>query len=133
MRHCGIATALALASSCLATSLHGAALTLSESELDAFLVEWRKELKQELAMNAHGFLSRVEPTTSGYVTDSFLSAKLVRMYTHPYIVDVDATLWLPRLPDLCTLARFADKQFSWAEDRILVQKFQSDVWPGYFF
>ena len=89
---CGIATALALSQSPLATSLHGAALTLNERQLDNFLSMWRNELWHELISNAHGLLCHPEPATARNVTNTFLSAQLIRLYTHPLIIDVDAQL-----------------------------------------
>ena len=86
----------------------------------------------ELASNAHGSLRRIEPTTASNVSDHFLSARLIRMYTHPHVVDVNAQEWVPRLPDLQALACFADKQFSWGKDLVLAERFRCDVWPGYF-
>lgn len=132
LKHCGIVTALALASSPLATSLHHAVLHMSPTDLQQFLIIWRHELRQELAHNTHGYLCRAEPTTAGNVNESFPSVKVLRLYVHPTIVDIDPNMFIVRLPDFSRLVQFADKQFSWGEDRKLVAEFRQSVWPGYF-
>ena len=131
LKHCGIKTALALARSPLADSLYQAATTLTSTELNTFLSAWRSELKQ-LLLNHNNFLSRREPTTAQNITSSFPSMSTLHLYLNPHVDHVDSSDWKLKLLDLAALASFADQHFSWAQDLVLVNKFRSKIWPGYF-
>ena len=132
LKHCGIETALALAHSPLADSLYQAVTTLTPTKLNTFLPAWCSELQQQLSSNHGNFLSHCEPTTAQNITSSFPSMSTLQLYLNPHINNVDSSDWKLKLPNLAALASFADQHFSWAQDLVLINKFRSKIWPGYF-
>ena len=51
--------------------------------LDAFLVNWRVRLRQELSSNTHGYLHSTHPTLATNITDGFPNRRILGLYLEP--------------------------------------------------
>ncbi|KDR76087.1 hypothetical protein GALMADRAFT_247269 [Galerina marginata CBS 339.88] len=137
LRGCGIKTAHNLGRySGLGESLHLAACKITVQELPDFLLDWRDALRTELSSNVHGYLEARQPAVAISVTDSFPDINVLNHYVHPTVTlsqpaaQIDASEWVPRLPDLECLFRLCERSFSWEGREEILKKFKSLVWNG---
>ena len=144
--HCGIKTAVALAQAGFGSALTSAfrthfppqcdpkQLAASSPAWDAFLGEWRRDMRTELRSNSHGHLSRCQPKLAASINDTFLSTANARRYLFDYIwprtSEYDAmrsaslVAKLARVPpyervDLHGLAQTLQRSFLWTPSAVL--------------
>jgi Holliday junction resolvase YEN1 len=133
---CGASTAHALALSGFGDSLFNAAVTLSASALLAFLVPWRKGLRQELSTDSCGFLGRKYVALANTLPETFPDLAVLACYITPITSwsdggrGQDLSDLQPRQPDVTRLAALCKQLFSWPD---VPKKFHAILWEGAFF
>ncbi|KAK7050268.1 PIN domain-like protein [Favolaschia claudopus] len=135
LSNCGMSTAHGLARCGFGDSLLAATQTMSDNDLKAFLVGWRKDVRTELATNARGYLKTKHMALAAQLPDTFPKIKTLKLYANPITswsdgyVPPNPNHWRVRLPSLPALALFVQKKFGWKPIDI-VDKFKRLIFPG---
>ncbi|KAJ7149830.1 PIN domain-like protein, partial [Mycena crocata] len=130
---CAKETAYTLTKRGLGDSLLLATQTLSPDGLHGFLETWRQTLCTELVSGQSG---RKHPAIARGVTNLFPDPRVLHLYVHPLTswssdgAGIDASTWVPRLPDLPAIARICEVLFSWGTKVDLPNKLFNNVLPG---
>ena len=132
--NCGVAIGHGLARAGLGDSLLMAALDLSTTQLDAFLVLWRQELHAELSSNSRGYLPRKYSSLAESVPDSFPNSSHLLFYAKPTTSWTENTVnpdlsFGHRQPDVARLASICERRFDWNCSGVLT-KFNHVLWDG---
>ena len=140
----GTGIALGLARCGYGDELLEAARTLfpASANLDAFLVNWRARLRQELSSNTHGYLHSTHPTLATNITDDFPNRRILGLYLEPLtswsdtgtgrgnqVSDMVAS-WHSREPSIRDIASFCGLRFGWSDSSKLLDVFQGNLWDG---
>ncbi|RDB19153.1 Flap endonuclease GEN 1 [Hypsizygus marmoreus] len=131
---CGPSTACALASTPLARSLLHAATSLSDQELDRFLVDWREHLRHELSEDPNGVLKRRHQSLASAIPNSFPNPKVLRLYAKPAVTSLMCGLapsaqWTkPGNLDLARIITLVEHRFGWGND--IFNKLLQYIWDG---
>lgn len=132
---CGGHIAHALARCGFGDSLLAACQNMSEDNLRHFLVQWRQDLRIELATNSRGFLRNKQIALSTKIPDTFPSLRVLHLYVRPVTSWSDGFVppvtenWTVKLPDLPGLAKYCKEEFGWKAGDI-VDKFQRLIFSG---
>ncbi|KAJ7826418.1 PIN domain-like protein [Mycena leptocephala] len=132
---CGGHIAHALARCGFGDSLLAACQNMSEDNLQHFLVQWRQDLRIELATNSRGFLRNKQIALSTKIPDTFPSLRVLHLYVRPVTSWSDGFVppatenWTVKLPDLPGLAKYCKEEFGWKAD-VIVDKFQRLIFSG---
>ncbi|KAJ7812763.1 PIN domain-like protein [Mycena leptocephala] len=100
-----------------------------------FLVQWRQDLRIELATNSRGFLRNKQIALSTKIPDTFPSLRVLHLYVRPVTSWSDGFVppatenWTVKLPDLPGLAKYCKEEFGWKAD-VIVDKFQRLIFSG---
>ena len=133
---CGVATAHGLAKAGFGDSLLRAALALSRSDFEAFLVGWREELRAELKANVKGCLPRKSPALAKTVPEDFPDINVVLAYTNPVTSEAkgpthrNAVVDWDKEPDLGRIAGLCEMYFEWGVRQVIIKRFRTVLWPA---
>jgi Holliday junction resolvase YEN1 len=132
---CGTNIAHALARSGYGDSLLTATQTMTNGQLQTFLVGWREQLRAELATNSHGYLATKQRALSMKIPNTFPSIRVLKLYVHPTtswsegFAPPPVDSWTVKLPSLPELALYCTRKFGWTPLDI-VGKFKKLIFPG---
>jgi Holliday junction resolvase YEN1 len=114
---CGGHIAHALARCGFSDLLLAACQNMLEDNLRHFLVQWRQDLRIELATNSHGFLRNKQIALSTKIPNTFPSLRVLHLYVQPVTLWSDGFVppvtenWTVKLPDLPRLAKYCKEEF----------------------
>ncbi|KAJ7831727.1 hypothetical protein B0H14DRAFT_1180812 [Mycena olivaceomarginata] len=132
---CGSHIALALAHCGFGDSLLQASENMAEAELEEFLIQWREDLRTELATNSRGFLRSKQNTLSTKIPETFPSLRVLSLYVQPTtswsngFVPPATDKWIVKLPALPELAVYCNKEFGW-NPAAIAEKFRRLIFSG---
>ncbi|KAJ7795218.1 PIN domain-like protein, partial [Mycena olivaceomarginata] len=132
---CGSHIALALAHCGFGDSLLQASENMAEAELEEFLIQWREDLRAELATNSRGFLRSKQNTLSTKIPETFPSLRVLSLYVQPTtswsngFVPPATDKWIVKLPALPELAVYCNKEFGW-NPAAIAEKFRRLIFSG---
>jgi Holliday junction resolvase YEN1 len=124
-----------LARAGLADSLCNAARVYNDEEMKVmFLPGWLEQVRAELRTNASGKLSRKEKALANNIDDNFIQLSVLRLYISPITSGSEGRqlptgLW-KREPDLGKLAAVCELRFEWGTEKIVLQRFRGNIFPG---
>ncbi|KAJ6497260.1 PIN domain-like protein, partial [Mycena vulgaris] len=130
---CGKTVAYGLAQLGLGDSLLFAAETLQPADLRWFLDVWRKVLRNELI---GGKLGRKYPAIAAALSSAFPDLSILNLYVNPVTSwssngpGVDASGWVPEMPDIVSITRLCEKLFVWGTTAELPNKLFNVLLPG---
>ncbi|KAK7013579.1 hypothetical protein R3P38DRAFT_1459437 [Favolaschia claudopus] len=133
--NCGMSIAHGLAHCGFGDSLLAATQTISDTELQQFLVSWCAGVRTELETNASGHLKSKHKALAARLPDTFPNIKTLKLYAHSITSWSDGYIppnpihWRVRLPSLPGLALFVQKKFGWKPTDI-VDKFKRLIFPA---
>lgn len=132
MPHCGIKTALQIASTGIGRDLINAARELSMPQLIEFSLNWANHFKDELAHNTNGILLRRYLRLAAAIPSDFPDISVLNLYVKPLTTASDPSAlsftWLA--PDLGRLATFAEDNFIWGHVAGILDHFTDTVFSG---
>ncbi|KAJ7272662.1 PIN domain-like protein, partial [Mycena haematopus] len=134
---CGSQIAHALARCGFGDSLLTACENMVDSKLEDFLVQWRDDLRTELATNSCGFLRSKQKALSSKIPETFPSLRVLSLYVRPTtswsagFVPPPTENWVVKLPALPELAVYCKSEFDW-KPAIIVDKFERLIFSGLF-
>ncbi|KAJ7231744.1 hypothetical protein B0H12DRAFT_1239860 [Mycena haematopus] len=108
-----------------------------DSKLEDFLVQWRDDLRTELATNSCGFLRSKQKALSSKIPETFPSLRVLSLYVRPTtswsagFVPPPTENWVVKLPALPELAVYCKSEFDW-KPAIIVDKFERLIFSGLF-
>ncbi|KAJ7226354.1 PIN domain-like protein, partial [Mycena haematopus] len=132
---CGSQIAHAFARCGFGDSLLTACENTVESKLEDFLVQWRDDLRTELATNSCGFLRSKQKALSTKIPETFPSLRVLSLYVRPVTSWSDGFVppatekWVVKLPALPELAAYCNSEFGW-NPNVIVDKFQRLIFSG---
>jgi len=133
---CGTKIAHGLAKCRFGDSLYDAASTLPRCELQEFLSNWRKDLRQELLTNSQGHLGRKHVALARSVPDDFPDIDILLSYTNPITSETQCRAtdglrhtW-KKEPDLGKLANICELYFEWGVKETIIKRFRTIIWPS---
>ena len=133
---CGPATSFALAKCGFGDSLIYAFDTFVGPTLNQFLDQWFFEIKEELRLNSHGFMSSRNAMLADRLSPSFIQSEIINLYLHPVTslkTDSDVkSAWISREPSIHNIASFCFQKFGWRTQSLLVEKLKNPLWEGVF-
>lgn len=138
LRHCGQILAYELAKTQLGDTLLMATLNFDKKDLDAFICDWREELRNELLFNSSGHLSRLHPAAANAIGDVFPDLSIMLSYAKPltswttgHLLPTGA-MWIPRLPDIAQLGVLCERSFAWGTFDGVPRNFKSLLYEAVF-
>jgi holliday junction resolvase YEN1 len=104
-------------------------------DLPRFLVQWRKDLSQELRTDSKGRLGKKYTGLADTVPTTFPDIDVVDAYVFPttsWSVDdgPDLPPLLPKFPDVTNIATFCEREFSWGGANGALSKLRNVLWEG---
>ncbi|KAF8836672.1 PIN domain-like protein, partial [Paxillus ammoniavirescens] len=136
---CGQKFATGLARAGFGDSLVKSVKELKGSRLQAFLDQWRDEVRMELKTNKTGYLPSKKPSLAASLTDEFPSLPVLLSYIDPVISDTEPSsrgknrpspvVWRND-PDPMRIAALCELYFEWGVKDVIVSRFRTVLWPG---
>lgn len=114
-------------------TLRAAVLELDTQELELFLVEWRRVVRQDLCEDPAGHLGRRYQVVAEAITDDFPNMEVVNYYVRPATTALDGFQQqrpLPRVPDIARLTQTCEVDGVFRSPLDIALKFMSVLWPG---
>ncbi|KAK7433685.1 hypothetical protein VKT23_020632 [Stygiomarasmius scandens] len=132
LSHCGKATAYALTNTSLGTMLRFASEDYTNSKLRTYLnQQWTPELKQQLQHDTHSFIGGRRPKAASSIPAGFPNVNTIRHYVSPLVSSGPSPQLLDITDvDVSYLGALSDQLFSWGQDGLVMNKFQTSVWPA---
>ncbi|KAI9057193.1 hypothetical protein FKP32DRAFT_1584326, partial [Trametes sanguinea] len=129
---CGAAVAYGLVRYGLGRALHAALTSLSESDVQAFLLEWRAQLRDNLRNDPQGIIGRRHPALAASLPANFPDVAIARLFLTPALLPAEryAGLSNPRPIDLPSLSRLCERYFSWGSRAEILKTFRTTLWVG---
>ena len=115
--------------------MFAAAQDMPLEALSNFLVQWRRQLCNELRTNASGVMGRKCPKLATDIPSDFPSIDHVMAFVKPLTsYSSGCSFHAPSLalkePDICHLASICAQNFSWGDADSLLTKFCKILWDG---
>lgn len=132
---CGQKFATGLARAGFGDSLVRAVKELKGARLDAFLDQWRHDIRNELKTNRSGLLPSKKPSLAASLPDDFPSLPVLMSYADPLITKKSGKrkaspgVWRND-PDPMKIASLCELYFEWGVKDIIVHRFRTVLWPG---
>lgn len=135
---CGQKFATGLARAGFGDSLLKAVKEFRGARLDAFLDQWRQDVKNELKTNKSGLLPSKKPSLAASLPDDFPSLPVLMSYVDPLTTEnspqkgkhkAPPGVWRGD-PDPMRIASLCELYFEWGVKDVIVQRFRTVLWPG---
>lgn len=135
---CGQKFATGLARAGFGDSLFKAVNEFRGARLDAFLDQWRQDIKTELKTNKRGLLPSKKPSLAASLPDDFPSLPVLMSYADPLTTEnmpqkgkgkTPPGVWRND-PDPMRIASLCELYFEWGVKDIIVHRFRTVLWPG---
>lgn len=135
---CGQKFATGLARAGFGDSLVKAVKELKGARLDAFLDQWRQDIRNELKTNKSGLLPSKKPSLAASLPDDFPSLPVLVSYADPLTSEnvpqkgdrkTPPGVWRSD-PDPMRIASLCELYFEWGVKDVIVQRFRTVLWPG---
>ncbi|KAF9228062.1 hypothetical protein BS17DRAFT_772950 [Gyrodon lividus] len=136
---CGQKFATGLARAGFGDSLVKAVKELKGARLEAFLDQWRDEVRAELRANKSGYLPSKKPSLAASFPDDFPSLPVLLSYVDPVISETEPlpkgtnrprpVVWRND-PDPMRIAALCELYFEWGVKDVIVRRFRTVLWPG---
>ena len=135
---CGQKFATGLARAGFGDSLVKAVKELKGARLDAFLDQWRQDIRHELRTNRSGLLPSKKPSLAASLPDDFPSLPVLMSYADPLTSEnipqkgnrkTPPGVWRND-PDPMNIASLCELYFEWGVKDIIVHRFRTVLWPG---
>ncbi|KIJ18164.1 hypothetical protein PAXINDRAFT_71568, partial [Paxillus involutus ATCC 200175] len=136
---CGQKFATGLARAGFGDSLVKSVKELKGARLQAFLDQWRDEVRAELKTNKTGYLPSKKPSLAASLTDEFPSLPVLLSYIDPVISETEPSskgknrprpvVWRND-PDPMRIAALCELYFEWGVKDVIVSRFRTVLWPG---
>ncbi|KAG9311064.1 hypothetical protein JVU11DRAFT_8969 [Chiua virens] len=135
---CGQKFATGLARAGFGDSLVKAVKELKGARLDAFLDEWRQDIRHELRTNSRGLLPSKKPSLAASLSDDFPSLPVLMSYADPITSEntsqsgkrkTPSPVWRND-PDPMIIASLCELYFEWGVKDVIVHRFRTVLWPG---
>ncbi|CAL1697972.1 unnamed protein product [Somion occarium] len=132
---CGVTTAHGLARCGFGDTLVKSARTMTEEELEDFLVGWREDIRKELRTNSKGFLGRKCPSLAKALPEDFPDIDVLLSYTNPITSETygktpkDFKIDWEKEPNLGKIAGLCETYFEWGIKDIIIKRFRTVIWP----
>ncbi|KAI9061322.1 hypothetical protein FKP32DRAFT_1576142, partial [Trametes sanguinea] len=129
---CGATVAYGLVRYGLGRALHAALTSLSESDVQVFLLDWRAQLRDNLRNDPHGIIGRRQPALAASVPANFPDVAVARLFLTPALLPAEryTSLSSPRPIDLPSLGRLCERYFSWGSRAEILKTFRTTLWVG---
>ncbi|KAF8422836.1 PIN domain-like protein, partial [Boletus edulis BED1] len=131
---CGQKFATGLARAGFGNSLVKAVKELKGARLDAFLIQWRQDIRNELKTNKSSLLPSKKPSLAASLPDDFPSLPVLVSYTNPITSENTSRKLSPPVwrndPDPMRIASLCELYFEWGVKDIIVHRFRTVLWPG---
>ncbi|KAG6374035.1 hypothetical protein JVT61DRAFT_4673 [Boletus reticuloceps] len=135
---CGQKFATGLARAGFGDSLVKAVKELKGARLDAFLIQWRQDIRNELKTNKSGLLPSKKPSLAASLPDDFPSLPVLVSYTDPITSETTSQrgerkqsppVWRND-PDPMRIASLCELYFEWGVKDVIVQRFRTSSSEG---
>lgn len=136
LQRCGTLIAHGLAKCGFGDTLIQAATTLSRDDLEIFLIDWRRDLCQELRTNSQGYIGKKQPALAKSIPKHFPNVDILLSYTNPVTsesmgkTEKNAQLTWAKEPDLGKLAATCEFYFEWGYKEAIIRRFRTVIWHG---
>ena len=111
---------------------------LKGAKLDAFLDQWRQDIRHELKTNKSGLLPSKKPSLAASLPDDFPSLPVLMSYADPLTSEntpqkgkrkTPPGVWRND-PDPMRIASLCELYFEWGVKDVIVHRFRTVLWPG---
>ena len=108
---------------------------LKGARLDAFLDQWRQDIRNELKTNKSGLLPSKKPSLAASLADDFPSLPVLMSYADPLTSENTSqkgnrpSVWRND-PDPMRIASLCELYFEWGVKDVIVHRFRTVLWPG---
>ena len=111
---------------------------LKGARLDAFLNQWRQDIRTELKTNKSGLLPSKKPSLAASLPDDFPSLPVLMSYADPLTSEntpkkgnhkTPPAVWRND-PDPMRIASLCELYFEWGVKDVIVHRFRTVLWPG---
>ena len=111
---------------------------LKGARLDAFLDQWRQDIRNELKTNKSGLLPSKKPSLAASLPDDFPSLPVLVSYADPLTSEnipkkgdrkTPPGVWRND-PDPMRIASLCELYFEWGVKDVIVQRFRTVLWSG---
>ncbi|KAF8556743.1 hypothetical protein OG21DRAFT_1602064 [Imleria badia] len=135
---CGQKFATGLARAGFGDSLMKAVKELKGARLDAFLDQWRQDIRNELKTNKSGLLPSKKPSLAASLPNDFPSLPVLMSYAEPLTSEntpqkgdrkTPPGVWRND-PDPMRIASLCELYFEWGVKDVIVHRFRTVLWPG---
>ena len=135
---CGQKFATGLARAGFGDSLLKAVKEFRGARLDAFLDQWRRDIRNELKTNKSGLLPTKKPSLAASLPDDFPSLPVLMSYADPLTTEnlsqkgkrkTPPGVWRND-PDPMRIASLCELYFEWGVKDVIVHRFRTVLWPG---
>ena len=111
---------------------------LKSTRLDAFLDQWRQDIRDELKTNKSGLLPSKKPSLAASLPNDFPSLPVLMSYADPLTSEntpqkgnhkTPPGVWRND-PDPMRIASLCELYFEWGVKDVIVHRFRTVLWPG---
>lgn len=108
------------------------------ARFDAFLDQWRQDIRNELKTNKSGLLPSKKPSLAASLPDDFPSLPVLMSYADPITSEntpqkgkrkTPPGVWRND-PDPMRIASLCELYFEWGVKDVIVHRFRTVLWPG---
>lgn len=138
LSRCGPKVAHGLAKCGFGDSLLSAAHNLSREGLQEYLINWKKDLAEELRTNSRGILGRRYNSLAKSIPEEFPDIDILMSYANPITSETEGkarkikATW-ERPLDLGRIANICELYFEWGVRHAIIKRFRTVIWPAAVF
>lgn len=135
---CGPKVAHGLAKCGFGDSLLSAVRTQAREDVQEYLINWRRDIAEELRTNSRGILGRKYSTLSKSIPEEFPDIDILMSYVNPITSETEGKLhkikatW-ERPLDLGRIAYICELYFEWGVRHVIIKRFRTVIWPAAVF
>jgi Holliday junction resolvase YEN1 len=136
---CGFSISSALARCGFGDSLLHAFNNMVPKDLEAYIEQWCKDLRDELRSNSMGNLHSKQVNLANQIPLNFIDRNILELYLKPYTSSTGPNItynpadWRSRELSIWKIANFCSQKFGWKTTEALAQNMKNNLWEGVFF
>jgi len=139
MPGCSFSISSALARCGFGDSLLHAFNSMAPKDLETYMEQWCKDLRDELRSNSMGNLRSKQVHLADQIPLNFINRDILELYLKPCTSSTDPDSmyspadWRSREPSIGKIANFCSQKFGWKTTEALARNMRNNLWEGVFF
>jgi len=112
---------------------------MAPKDLETYMEQWCKDLRDELRSNSMGNLRCKQVNLADQIPLNFIDRDILKLYLKPCTSSTDPNSmydpadWRSREPSIWKIANFCSEKFGWKTTEVLARNMKNYLWEGVFF